>query len=404
MKRLIALFLSCIILLTGCAVDGSVDNSSQNSDIKEASTVVTTVEVASEDNESYENSDTPVFLTMNDPDLQQYVTDAVYTELVDQLGSDDYQIESIQTIYMPDEYYADLEANSKENVYFGFTESELDEIFQGTKYVFTLDENGQTTVQEMEVIDDDTYDQVIKNVAIGTGVIIVCVTVSVVSAGVGAPVVSVIFAAAAESAVTMAASSAVMGGVSAAVVKGVETRNVKETLKASAIGASEGFKWGAISGAVAGGVSEGVNIAKSGKAVKDAIPGGSPTEIGKTGEAYAQKIYKGKTQVSYLAGEEVPFNTSGATRPDIVKTNPNGTIEAIEVKNYDLVNNISGLKRELERQISERVVNLPEGSTQRIALVTKGRGYSKEFTDSIVKELQDDLFSIYGGKIPIDIL
>ena len=92
MKRLIALFLSCIILLTGCAVDGSVDNSSQNSDIKEASTVVTTVEVASEDNESYENSDTPVFLTMNDPDLQQYVTDAVYTELVDQLGSDDYQI------------------------------------------------------------------------------------------------------------------------------------------------------------------------------------------------------------------------------------------------------------------------------------------------------------------------
>ncbi|MCR5142001.1 MAG: hypothetical protein K6C68_05685 [Ruminococcus sp.] len=404
MKRIIALILSCAMLFTGCAVDGSIDNSSQTSDTKETSVSVTSEEVVAEDNESYENSDTPVFLTMNDPDLQQYVTDAVYTELVDQLGSDDYQIESIQTIYMPDEYYADLEANSKENVYFGFTESELDEIFQGTKYVFTLDENGQTIVQEMEVIDDDTYDQIVKNVAVGTGVILVCVTISIAAAGIGAPAVSVIFAASAENAASMAASSAVLGGVSAAVVKGVETRNVKETLKASAHVASEGFKWGAISGAVVGGVSEGFSIAKSGKAVKDAIPSGSPAEIGKTGESYAQKIYNGRTQVSYLAGEEVPFSTSGATRPDIVRTNPNGTIEAIEVKNYDLVNNFSGLKRELERQVGERVKNLPEGSTQRIALITKGRGYSKKFVDNIVKELQDDLFSIYGGKIPIDIL
>ena len=49
-------------------------------------------------------------------------------------------------------------------------------------------------------------------------------TVSVVSAGVGAPAISVVFAASAKTATTFALSSATFGGVSAAFVKGIETQ------------------------------------------------------------------------------------------------------------------------------------------------------------------------------------
>lgn len=429
MKRSLAMLLSCVMLLTGCTTNiGGLtsDESNSTSFIAEienkndtsssASTDITSDETISTDVTSivskldendvnnYSSIETVSFMTLNDPDLLQYVEDSVYTELVNQLNSDDYIIESVQAMYMPEEYYEEVEFNSQENIYFGYKSSELDAIFQSTKYIFTLDENGQTGVQEMDVLNDDTYDQIAKNVAIGTGVILICVTVSIISGGVGAPAVSMVFAASAKTATTFALSSAVIGGVSAAFVKGYETRNVKETMKAAALGASDGFKWGAISGAVVGAASESYKLFKTGKAVSNAVASGSSSEIGKAGEQYAQQFYKGETQISYLAGEEVAQFTQGATRPDIVIKNANGTIEAVEVKNYDLVNHLDSLKRELKRQVSDRVINLPEGSTQRIALVTKGRGYSKEFTSKIVNELQTYLFDVYGGKIPIDVL
>ena len=434
MKRILALFLSCAMLLTGCTANTEIppSNESSASDYVEEVNTQTNTEVAissdglidetslsetasisipDSDNITANSSTNPQeniealsFMTLNDPDLLQYVEDTVYTELVNQLNSDDYIVESVQAMYMPEEYYAEVEFNSQENEYFGYKSSELNAVFQGTKYIFTLDDHGQTTVQEMEVLDDDTYDQIVKNVAIGTGVILICVTVSIVSAGVGAPAVSLVFAASAKTATTFALSSAALVGVSAAFVKGVETRNVKETMKAAALGASDGFKWGAISGAVVGAASESYKLFKSGKAVTNAVASGSSPEIGKAGELYAQEFYKGETQVSYLAGKEVPQSTQGATRPDIVIKNTNGTVEAIEVKSYDLVKHLDGLKSELKRQVSDRVINLPEGSTQRIALVTKGRGYSKEFTSKVVEELQTYLFDVYGGKIPIDVI
>lgn len=133
----------------------------------------------------------------------------------------------------------------------------LDEYFQGTRYVFTVDDNGQTTVEPLQVVKDTTYEQLLKNVAVGTGVILVCVTVSAVTGGLGtAPAVSMIFAVAAKTAATCALSGTLISGVSAAVVKGYETGDLSEALKAGALGASEGYKWGAISGAITGAASE----------------------------------------------------------------------------------------------------------------------------------------------------
>lgn len=108
--------------------------------------------------------------------------------------------------------------------------------------------------------EDDNLDQIIKNVAIGGGVILFCVTVSVVTAGVGAPAISLIFAASAQTAAIYGTSGAVFSGVAAGVVKGYQTGYFKEAVKEAALKGSEGFKWGAISGAVIGGVSEGASL------------------------------------------------------------------------------------------------------------------------------------------------
>lgn len=135
----------------------------------------------------------PEFRRMGDAALLPYLENSLYEQLVSDLDSSDYFVENVQAVYISQEYLDELAFNSQENVYFGYTLSELNAQFQGEKYIFTLGENNETVVVPWTDYDD-AYERVIRNVAIGTGVILVCVTVSVVSAGVGAPAVSMIFA------------------------------------------------------------------------------------------------------------------------------------------------------------------------------------------------------------------
>lgn len=150
---------------------------------------------------------------------------------------------------------------------------------------------------------------------------------------------------------------------------------------------------GAISGAVIGGVSKALTL-KAPSARK--VP--SPREA----EKMALTKYGGNEQVSFLNGKKVSYGTNGATRPDIVRE-VGGKFEAIEVKRYDLENNLPLLCQELERQVGDRVANLPSDYTQRIVLNTQGRGYSKAFTDNVIQTLQNHLEPIYPN-IPIDIM
>ena len=53
-----------------------------------------------------------------------------------------------------EEYLDEVAFNSQSNVYFGYTLAELDEVFQGTRYIFTLGDDGNTTVRELQAIDD----------------------------------------------------------------------------------------------------------------------------------------------------------------------------------------------------------------------------------------------------------
>ena len=200
------------------------------------------------------------FSGMNDPNLLRYTEDTIYENLVATLDSDEYFVENVSAVYISQEYIDELAYNSQANIYFGYTLQELAEQFQGKKYIFTLGDDGSTIVTEFEEYDD-TYDRALKNVAIGTGVILVCVTVSLVSAGAGTPsAISIIFSAAAKGGIKMALSGGALGGVSAGIVTGVQTGDWEEALKAAALASSKEFKWGAIAGAINSGVGEAISL------------------------------------------------------------------------------------------------------------------------------------------------
>ena len=241
MKRLIAILLVCT-MLTGCASQTATNN---NSDPTESTAQNETVEIE--------------FEHLNDPALIDYVEDAVYSDLVVQLNSADYLVENVQAVHISKEYIEELYYNSQSNVYFGYTLAELDAFFQDTRYVFTLGDDDQTTVKQFESYDE-SYEKMLKNVAIGTGVILVCVTVSIVSRAAGAAAVSMVFAASAKTGTICALSSGVISGVVSGVVTGIETEDLDAALKAAAVSGSEGFKWGAIGGSLSGGLEKTVAL------------------------------------------------------------------------------------------------------------------------------------------------
>ena len=286
MKRIIALILSCAICLTACGSAQSTESVSNNTETESvAETQDNTSESVEEEVSSTEKSETeeqaiasadPVVyqdiedqkiadenLDLSDENLQQYLRDRIYTEAIEEFDSDEYCVENVQTIYYSKEYIEQLAYNSQENLYFGFTQAELDSQFQGKKYVFTLDENtGETTVVEVESYEDHSTEEILKNVAIGTGVILVCVTVSVATGGT-APAVSMIFALGAKTGTAMALSGGAIGGLSAGLVKGYQTGSFSDAMNVAALGASDGFKWGAIVGAVSGGATEAWGLHKA---------------------------------------------------------------------------------------------------------------------------------------------
>ena len=390
-KRLISAFLTIAMtaMLAGC---GNIPNNSKDS-------VPTLAQEAA-------STPVPEFASMDDPNLLRYMEDKIYADLEGELG-EDYVIENVTAVYVPfvsDEYKQELAYNSRENVYFGYTLSELDQQFQGKRYIFTTDENGNTTVKEFEAYDD-TYDQAIRNVAIGTGVILICVTVAAVTAGVAAPV-SGVFAAAAKAGTTAALSSGVISAATAGVVKAIETGGDMEAVaKEAARKGSEGFMWGAITGALAGGISKANalrNAKKAAEAANDGATLAKTVPTARESEMFALEKFGGESQISFLNGERVAYGMKGATRPDIVRI-VSGKLEAIEVKNYDLANNAQGLYATLKREIADRVKNLPEGSLQRIVLDVRGRGYDEAFIETIKQGIWSRLDTIYPN-IPIEIM
>lgn len=264
MKKIIAIILILALVLTGCS--SSVEEKEKNKGEDNGPRNVTQQPT---DEPEEVPDDTPYvykaeFLSLNDESLFRYAKDAIYDELVSTLNSDQYLVEDIQFSYISKEFIQELDYNSRQNIFFGYTLAELDEYFQGEKYVFTLGDDGQTTVKAFEGYDD-TFEKSLKNIVIGSGVILVCATVSVVSGGVGASAVSMIFAASAKTGTACALSMGAFGGITAGAITGIKTKDMDQALKAAAFAGSEGFKWGAIIGAVSGGAQETIGLKQATK-------------------------------------------------------------------------------------------------------------------------------------------
>ena len=355
------------------------------------------------------------FDTMDDPAFLQYLEDSVYANLEAQYAESGivYQIEAVSVKYISKEYLEETEYNTKANIFFGYTLDQINEAFQGEKYVFTLSDTGETVVQEFIEMPDDTYDRVIKNVLIGAGIILICVTVSVVTAGAAAPAavaggtsavnlaaastagavakVNMIFTASAKTAAAFATKGAFFAGATTLVTRGIETGwDTAAMTESAALESSEAFKCGAIAGAVVGGGKEALRIHRISRGPI------SPREA----EQAALEYYGGREQVSYLNGEEVSYSTAGSVRPDVLVGK-----EAIEVKCYDLTNkdNLYNLQKTLTTEISQRVHHLPDGMTQRIVLNVEGRGYTTESVERVVAWIEDFMEPIYPD-IPIDVM
>ena len=254
MKKSIALILSLLIMLSvlqGCSVQKNEHVESKESE--------TTAETTIADLKNNQTNSVPEFEGLSDPRLTKYMEDAVYAEVIDHIDTKKYVVENVEAVYISKEYLEEAAYNNKSNIYFGYTKDELDKQFSGTKYVFTLGDDGKTTVEKFEPYDD-TYDKILLNVAIGTGVILVCVVLTVATEGAGAPAAAAIFAASAKSGAIAAASSALIGGTAAGVITGLETEDFDESMKAAMLSGSEGLKWGAITGALTGGASEAIAL------------------------------------------------------------------------------------------------------------------------------------------------
>lgn len=273
MKKVLALFLAFTLLLSGCTatpqhVEPSNETIAKPEQMPSSTEGLTEADTSSspeivdihylEDNPEEiiegDSKSAPKELSfsgLNDPDLIDYVEQTVFMDLSAQLGPD-YRVENVSATYISKEFIDELTYNSQANIFFGYTLEELDAQFQGTPYVFTLGKFNETTVVPLEKYDD-SYERIIQNVAIGTGVILICVTVSAVSGGLGAPAVSMVFTASARDATIFALSSGIISTACTGVTKYMETGDLNESLKEGVLAGSEDFKWGAITGSITGG-------------------------------------------------------------------------------------------------------------------------------------------------------
>ena len=374
MRKLLVGLIASAMFLSGCSVP-------KNS----APDVVPTTSELPPLSDVPEYTAEPTFASLGDSDHLQYIEDQVLASAESELASDDYAIEDVTASYVSQEYIDELAFNSQENIYFGYSLSEIEAQFQDTSYLFSLSDDGQTEVRAREGYDD-SFDLITRNVAIGAGIILISVTVSLLAAPAGAGTVATVFAVSARTGATSGISSAALGGLVSGAITAIETGDLKSASKDAAVAASEGFKWGAIVGALGGAY---------GKAKALPLPSGSDPKIpaARDSELYALWKYGGTEQKSYSKGKEVPRGVAGSARPDLVFKKGNREV-AVEVKNYNLEKNFSSLLETLRSQIAYRKLELPQGMSQMIMLDVRGRGYSSAFLKERIELLKREFSDV----------
>ncbi|WP_428945495.1 hemagglutinin repeat-containing protein [Pantoea sp. FN060301] len=88
-----------------------------------------------------------------------------------------------------------------------------------------------------------------------------------------------------------------------------------------------------------------------------------------------------REQVTFKGGKEVPYGTKGSVRPDWCQ----GNICSVEVKNYNIEKNQSGLINNVSKQAVERQKNLPAGMRQEVVIDVRGQQITSAQEDAIIK-------------------
>ena len=171
MKRLWIKILVCLLVFT----QFSAYASRHSVLAQESQSETSSPELASQEEETES-------LSPSDPTYLKSLEDSVYAQLNEQLATDNVKVESVEAIYYSKEYLEEMLYNSKSNIYFGYTLEELNQQFKGQRYVFQLSESGETEVVPFEDYDD-SFERIIKNIATGSGVILVCATISIATGG-----------------------------------------------------------------------------------------------------------------------------------------------------------------------------------------------------------------------------
>ncbi len=92
-----------------------------------------------------------------------------------------------------------------------------------------------------------------------------------------------------------------------------------------------------------------------------------------------------RPQVSYFNGKEVPYGTAGSVRLDWCI----GNSCSIEVKNYNIANNSSGLVNNITEQAIYRQNHLPNGMQQTVVIDIRGQNISTSQKNRIKESIVD---------------
>ncbi len=388
MKKILIQLIVVSVILSGCSRpsynQNNVDNNSEitftDEEIREFEALLS------------EGNEETVYKGEIDLTYTEILNDLLYEGLDESLnnGQDDlYEIESINTQYISKEYLEELAYNSKSNILFGYSVEDIERMTDGQKYVFTLDNNNETSIEIFESTKDTTFRKTLLNLAKGGGVILI----DVIATKAGGLVFHTVFACNALTVLKISAGVGAAGFIIGALITGIQTKDINEALKKGAYYGSEAFKWTSYIG-VAADLTQ--NLLE--------LMAHSPRNW-RESELKVLDRYGGKEQIPYFQGKIDEKKPSGCSIPDIVRTLKDGKIEAIEVKNYklDSVRQIKKLADKLYKQVSSRVKNLPVGSLQRIVLDLGGKKYDMHYVEKIIKLLQYVLKDVYPN-IPIDVL
>lgn len=237
--------LVCICGFVGTACDKRLeeDASSPLNSVKNAESIERIEGVTSEPTVNY---------AINSAAAQSHIRYTIEDDLQEALP--DYYVDYVESIYLSQEYVEELYYNSLKNNYFGYDYDEVAAYMQGKNWTFTVNADGQTVVSEVQE-SSDALVKLVKKVAIGTGVIVVCAVVSGISGGLGAAPVACFFAGAANGAFWGAVSGATVAGIVGGVISGVQTQSWEGAFDGALNAASDGYMWGAIAGGLTGGWS-----------------------------------------------------------------------------------------------------------------------------------------------------